>query len=343
MKKSKVSITDIASQLKISTTTVSFILNGKAKEKRISEELTERVLKLVEKVGYRPNHFAQTLRTGKTNIIGLMVEDISDPFFASLAKHIEDVALKRGYKILYCSTENGKKRAQEFLRMFDQLGVDGYIVTPPAGIEDDLSALIANGKEIILFDRYFKKVAADYVITDNAESAYNGVEHLVKQGYKKIAFITLATRQPQMTGRLSGYERAMRKYDLPAVVHKLAYSANRAEYIEKITDIVKQDSSIDAILFSTGSLGLGGVEALTHLDINIPNQIGVVSYDDPDLFRINRPSITAIAQPIEQLAQALITRLLNKIAEPSKKAGKEQQETVIPATLIPRESSRKTT
>jgi LacI family transcriptional regulator len=225
--------------------------------------------------------------------------------------------------------------------MFDQLGVDGYIVTPPAGIEDDLIALIDNGKQIILFDRYFKKVAADYVITDNAESAYAGVDHLIQQGYKNIAFITLSSRQPQMTGRLTGYERAMRKFELPAVVHKLSYSASRADYIENITDIVKQDPSIDAILFSTGSLGLSGVEALTHLDVNIPDQIGVVSYDDPDLFRINRPAITAIAQPIEQLAQALINRLLDKIAEPSKKARKDKQEIIIPATLIPRESSRK--
>ena len=146
MKKGKLSINDIAAKLNISKTTVSFILNGKAKEKRISEELTKKVLNLVDKVGYMPSQAAQILRTGRTGIIGLMVEDISDPFFSGVAKHIEDEAFVRGYKIIYCSTENDKKRTQEYLRMFHQLRVDGYIITAPDDAEEDVERLYNEGE-----------------------------------------------------------------------------------------------------------------------------------------------------------------------------------------------------
>jgi LacI family transcriptional regulator len=336
MKKSKISIVDIASRLKISTTTVSFILNGKAKEKRISDELTGRVLKLVEEVGYRPNQSAQTLRTGKTKIIGLMLEDISDPFFASIAKHIQDIAYEHGYKLIYCSTENGKKRAREFLQMFQQLGVDGYIITAPPGLEEDIQALVDSGKKIVLFDRQLKNVTADYVTIDNAESAYRGVQHLVAQGYKRIAFFTLSSQQPQMAARLKGYERAMTEHGLPRTVHKLAYSPDYITYVDKIADIIKADRQTDAVFFGASYLGISGVEALSRLNISIPQDMAVVSFDDLDLFRLNRPTITAIAQPIQQLAQSSVNRLLDNINDPKKNKNKG---IILPTLLLPRESS----
>lgn len=338
MKKSKISMVDIAARLKISTTTVSFILNGKAKEKRISDELTERVLKLVEEVGYRPNQSAQTLRTGKTKIIGLMLEDISDPFFASIAKHIQDIAYEHGYKLIYCSTENGKKRAREFLQMFQQLGVDGYIITAPPGLEEDIQALVDSGKKIVLFDRQLKNVSADYVTIDNPESAYKGVQHLVSQGYRKIAFFTLSSQQPQMAGRLKGYDRAMTEHGLPRTVHKLAYSPDYTSYVDKIADIIKADQHTEAVFFGASYLGIAGVEALSRLDINIPQDMAVVSFDDLDLFRLNRPTITAIAQPIMQLAQSSVDRLLDNIND-LKKGKKENKGVVLPTLLLPRESS----
>ena len=113
----KLSIVDIANELKVSKTTVSFILNGRAKEKRIGEDLVERVTKYVEEVGYKPNSLAKSLRTGKSNTIGLMVEDISNPFFASIARLIEDRAYKNGYKIIYCSTDNDTQKTRELISM----------------------------------------------------------------------------------------------------------------------------------------------------------------------------------------------------------------------------------
>ena len=165
--KKKLSIVDIANSLNVSKTTISFILNGRAQEKRIGAELVERVLKFVEEVGYKPNPLAKSLRTGKSNIIGLMVEDIANPFFANIARLIEDRAYNNGYKIIYCSTDNNTDKTKDLIEMYRDRHVDGYIIAPPEGIEDDINSLVKAGFPVVLFDRNLENVNADYVVVDN--------------------------------------------------------------------------------------------------------------------------------------------------------------------------------
>src|SRR5688572_11128083 len=137
MKKVRPSIGDLAKKLSVSKTAVSIILNGEAQASRFSDKLIKRVRSAAEKSGYHPNLFAQGLRTGKINIVGLMVEDISNPFYASIAKRIEEKVYQNGYKIAYCSTENDKQRGKEFLSMFTTMGDDGCIIAPTRGMEKE--------------------------------------------------------------------------------------------------------------------------------------------------------------------------------------------------------------
>src|SRR5690606_28219805 len=149
----KTSLVDIARALNISPTTVSFILNNKAEEKRISKKLVKIVLDYVEEVGYRPNPLARSLRTGKTNTIGLMVEDITNPFFGHIARKIEEAAYKNGYKILYCSTDNNTEKTKDLITMFRERQVDGYIISPPPRVEKEIESLIQSNIPVVLFDR----------------------------------------------------------------------------------------------------------------------------------------------------------------------------------------------
>jgi LacI family transcriptional regulator len=219
----KLSIVDIASQLNVSKTTISFILNGRAQEKRISEDLVERVLKHVNEVGYKPNSLAKSLRTGKSNTIGLMVEDISNPFFATIARLIEDRAYKNGYKILYCSTDNDTHKTKELIAMFRDRHVDGYIIAPPEGIEEEISSLVKDGMPVVLFDRHLPGINTDYVEIDNLFSTYNATRHLIDQGYKDIAFITFSNQQTQMMSRLQGYKDAVKRAGLKEHIKERVY------------------------------------------------------------------------------------------------------------------------
>ena len=200
----KLSINDIANELHVAKSTVSFILNGKAKEKRISDELTERVLKFVKEKGYQPNQLAKSLSTGKTKMICLMVEKISDYFFSHIAFHLEALAYKNGYKIIYCSTENDPEKTRQLISLLRARYVDGYIITPPVGIESEIKALINDNLPVVLFDRYLPDVPTDYVGLDNYKGTYDAIEFLVNTQAKKIALVTLASDQTQMIERRSG-------------------------------------------------------------------------------------------------------------------------------------------
>lgn len=331
------SIKDIAEKLNISKTTVSFILNGKAKEKRISESLTQRVLQLVEKTGYKPNQIAQSLRTGKTKILGLMVEDISNPFFASVARHIEEKAHENGYKIIYCSAENNAARARGFLDMFQNLGVDGYIITPTNGLEKKIKSLVDDGKNLILFDRSMD-VNADCVMANNEQGTYEGARHLLSEGFQNIAFITVDLRQPQMEQRIKGYSKAVGEACKKEIICRLSYRADNA-YLHEIRNFIQKEKLVDAIIFATNYLGASGIEALAELKLKIPDDVAVVSFDDNVLFRIYNPTITAIAQPIEKMSEVIIDVLLEKLNSGSGEA--TGRKIVLPPQLIVRNSSIK--
>ena len=149
----RLSIKAIAKDLDTSPTTVSFVLNGKAQDKRISPALIDRIKEHIEKIGYQPNQMAQSLRTGKSRMIVFMVEDISHPFFASIAKSIEDQFFQAGYTTIYCSTDNGMDKTRRLIRQFNNLSIDGYIIAPPTGFNiSEYTQLINNGKAVVFFE-----------------------------------------------------------------------------------------------------------------------------------------------------------------------------------------------
>ncbi|PZR30000.1 MAG: LacI family transcriptional regulator [Citrobacter freundii] len=339
MKKKSLSIVDIAKQLNISQTTVSFILNGKSKDKRISDEMTDKVLRFVEKVGYKPNLLARSFRTGKTNIIGLMVEDISNPFFANVARLIEEKAYTNGYKILYCSTENDARKAQELLLMFKDRCVDGYIITPTESLSKDVEGLVSSGAPVILFDRRFEDDRFDYVLLDNQGSAYNAAKHLIDQGFREIGFITINSLQTQMKDRMTGYEKAMEEHGLNQYIKEVSFSLNTDQSVEHIEDFLRRKKKMEAVIFSTNYLGISGLRAIKNLGLSIPNDLAVISFDDHILFDLYSPTITSIAQPIEEMSAQLINILLQKLSGGQDQKNAEKQQIILPGQMILRQSS----
>ena len=337
--KKKLSILDIANSLNISSTTVSFILNGKAKEKRISDQLVKKVEKYITEVGYTPNSLARSLRTGKSNIIGLMVESISNPFFATIARLIENKAYNNGYKIIYSSTDNDTKRTRELIRMYRERHVDGYIMSPPEGIDEEINSLINSGIPVVFFDRYLPGLEVDSVTIDNFASTYNAVNDLISSGRKHIGFITLDSLQTQMQDRLSGYEKAIEEHALSLHIKEINFYQRPENIPRHILSFLKKEKNLDAILFSTNYLAISGLKTMRNIGIDIPGEISVIAFDDHDLFELHNPSITAISQPAEEIADAVINLLLNKL-----KTGAEhrkEQKVVLPAHMVIRESSKR--
>lgn len=342
MKKNRISIRDIAEHLNVSKTAVSFILSGKARENRIGDELTKRVLKYVEKVGYTPNPLAQSLRTGKTRMLALMVEDIANPFFAGIARLIEDEAYKVGYKIIYCSTDNDIDKTRNLIKMFRERSMDGYIITPPPGIEKEISSLVKDGIPVVLFDRFFSRLKTDYVVIDNQESAYEAVKHLIKNGCKNVAFVTLNSDQSQMMARLQGYEKAVKEHGFKRCVKKVAFHQLNESVTAEIAEFLEKHPAIDGVLFATNYLGINGLEAIARVGRKIADDLAVISFDDHDLFRLYTPSISAIIQPVRDISEQIVTLLLSRLNDTaSQTASQKNSGIVLPARLLIRQSSSK--
>lgn len=319
----KVSIKDIAKQLGISISTVSFVVNGKAKEKRISEELAKKVLQLVEELDYKPDLLAKSFRTGKTNIIGFLVDDISEPFFSGIARFIDEKASQKGYKIIYSSTRNNKKKAIELLQIFADRHVDGYIIALPPGLETEIQALSTSSKPVVLFDRYFPDIHTDFVIINNRESTYNATKHLVVNNYKNIGLVTIDTIEQQMLDRLTGYEEAIADSKLSANILKIQYS-NTVDSIQQISAYLERESHLDAVIFSANYLTMDGLRAIQKMNIKVPEKLAIISFDDFELLEFSVPTITAIAQPLEEIAENIMNIMLSKLSNPTAERNNEQ-------------------
>ena len=332
-----ISIKDIAKQAGVSPTTVSFVLNGKAKEKRISDQVSKKILKIANKLKYKPNQLARGLRTGKTKTLGLIVEDIANNFWANVAKVVEDEADKHGYKVLYGSTEDNSEKARGLLEVLKYRQGDGYIITPTKNMEKEIELLKMVRKPVVLMDRYLPNVDSHYVVVDNYQGAFAATSHLIAQGYKKIAIITTTSDQVQMKQRMEGFAAALKKHGITfnkTIVKKLPFDLDRAGHTQEITKFLRA-TKVDAIFFATNYLGIYGIESIRSLGLRIGADVGMVSFDDHDLFRLHSPSITCVSQPIGEIGRQIVDVLMKELNH----ASNTSHHLVLSPTLEIRQSS----
>ena len=311
-----ISIKDIAKRAGVVPSTVSSVLNGKAKTARISDQLAEKIQALAKEMGYQPNYTAVSLRTGRTKILGLIIEDISNIFFATLAKTIEDEVYSLGYKIVYCSTENNDEKGSELVNMLLQRQVDGFLITPSQGMQPDVSKLLGLRKPVVLIDRYFPELTVPSTLVDNYAGVRSGIEHLLHRGYRNIAFVTVDLDQVQMKQREAAYRETLANNGMVGgeeMVLQIPYTDTPGEAVKRISRFIRSASTIDAVFFATNYLGIYGIESLKELGMQIPTDIAIISFDDHDIFRLYNPGVTVIEQPIEDIAKTAVRLLIQQL------------------------------
>ncbi|HUM65215.1 MAG TPA: LacI family DNA-binding transcriptional regulator [Chitinophagaceae bacterium] len=336
----RVSLKDVAREAGISTSAVSFILNGRADEMRISEELQKKVKIIAEKLGYTPNQIAVSLRTGQSKLIGLVVESIAGHFFGLLAKIIEEQAAAAGYKLLYSSTENKAQRGIEILRMFSQHQVDGYLVTPAKGMEKEIENIARHNKPLVLIDSYFPNDNISHVLADNYRGTMMGMEHLFDKGYRNILFVTVKLPMIQMEERKRAFKDALQAKRVKGINDKileLPFNSSADEIATQVKNFIKAKPSADAIFFATNYLGIHGLEAIQQAGLSMPKDIAMICFDDHELFRLFPGGITAIRQPIPEIAKTAIQLLIAQLESGTEKQTCEKLE--LSPTLIARGST----
>lgn len=342
MKNKRHSIKDIAAVMQVSVTTVSFVLNGKAEEKKISKAVTKKILDYVKKINYTPNQTAQSLRTGKSKIIVFMVEDISNYFFAKLARIMEDIAYKKGYKVLFCSNENNDEKSIELINLFRDRQIDGYIIIPSYGIKPKINELMEEGIPVILFDRYFPELHTSFVVVNNKEASYKATNHLIENNFKHIGFVTINVDQTQMVDRLNGYKQAISEAGLKENIVKIPLqdvNLTNGSGEKSLQEFIDKTIPLDALYFATNYLALRGLKVLNKNFPDYVNNLGIITFDDLDFFEIHSPTITAVAQPYSEIARTLMDLMLSLLKKDAEKAPITQ--IILKTNLVVRDSSKK--
>lgn len=313
----KITIKDIATQAEVSISTVSFVINGKGEKMAISPSVIKKVQEVAKKLNYKPSMIASSLRTGKTRSIGLIVEDISNQFFADLARVIEEEARNINYRVFYCSTEDDDNRAEELIQSLLQANVDGFIITPTKKLQKTIDHLLKIQKPVVLIDRHFENQKVSHVLMDNFESSYAATKFLIDAGKKNIAIVNIESEMIQMKLREKGCVEALKEkgvYNEKNTLY-LHYHTNEQTKVEAIIRFFQNKPEIDGVLFLANYMGLAGLQAFRNLGYTIPDDISVISFDDHDSFKLHTPTISVIAQPIEQIGIKSIELLMSQMTD----------------------------
>ncbi len=336
--KKKVSLKDIAQAVGVSSALVSMVLNGKAKQYGIGEEATRKVLAKAKELNYQPNIMARSLRSGGSRLLGLVVADISNPFFATLAREIERAASERGYTVIYGSSDEKPEHLSKLMNTLANQGVDGIIVVPCENSEELIADLYLQKYAMVLVDRYFPKINTLSVSLDNAEACKNVTRHLLSQGYKKIGFVSYESELLHMTERVRGYCEAMQEAGLKNSINVLKLPQDK--YQETMLQVFEQHQikNLEALIFSNNSLTIQGLYVLKQLKVRIPEDLAVFGFDGGDVFDLYCPAISYVRQPVEEMGRKAVTVLIDQLE--SEKPG-EIKRYVLKSDLVIAESSLK--
>lgn len=300
------SLKDIAEALGLSKTTVSFVLNGKANEYHIGEETAKRVWEMAERLQYNPNFTAISLRDGCSKILGIVVSDISNPFFASLARLYEDEAAKIGYTVFFGSSDENADKMQQVINNLIARGVDGLIVVPCKDSETFISSLVPRGIPLVLLDRYFPNREISYVALDNFEATRQATAYILNKGSKQPTIVAYDIDLIHMHERIRGYEQGMADKGMSAISNVIRIEPDIST--PDMAYLLKEsmDGGTDGFIFTTNLITLSGMYAL--LELGCPTKdLRLVGFDGTPAFDFFDCPITYILQPLEQLVEASLT------------------------------------
>ncbi len=333
----KVKLSDIAAELDVSTGLVSIVLSGKGKQHRVSDVLSEKVVKKAEEMGYQVNQLARGLRTGKSGIIGLLVADIANPYFGKMARCIENEAGKLGYQVMFGSSDEDIKKLSKLIKVFLSQQVDGMIIVPVKNSKKQLAALHKQPVPFVFIDRYCGGIDEDTFCTDNFSGAYQLTRLLIDKGYKKIGALVYDTEITNYNDRIRGYATALKDHDLDGfseeLVYRIGFNYSKVRLESALDDALKK--GCDALFFANNNIGMNSLNILDEKNIKIPDDMGIVSFDNPEAFHISKPGITCYEQPVEEMCLRSVMLLDRRINNPD---GEMNGITLLPGHIIERES-----
>jgi LacI family transcriptional regulator len=319
--RAKSTMNEVAVEAGVSLGTVSKVFNGNS---TVSPERRERVVAAADRLNYQRNRIAASLRSRQTRTVGIVVPDILNTFYGALVEKLENLASASGYTVMIVTAGEDPDRSCERARMLKENQVDGMIVIPSLDGSERLMSEIGSGMPCVIADRISAKNPFPSVATDNFDAAYQGAKYLLSLGHRHIVFAANIPRLWNTQERIAGFEGAVRERKIKPRVRIVGMTVEEAR--KSIVSLLNEKERPTAIFTSNNLVTLGAVSAMHDCNIEVPNQISFLAFDDFEWLKLLRPAVSAIAQPIDQIAVEvwrLMSHQLNglRIANPQVRAG----------------------
>lgn len=342
MKFESATIKDIAKALGLSASTVSRALRDSY---QISHDTKKLVLEYAEKIQYRPNPIAQSLKEKRSRSIGVIISQVANNFFSEAINGIESVAYSQGYQVIITQTHESYEREVLNVDHLASRSVDGLLISLSSETKDEahLSKLFNRGLPVVFFDRVSDEIETYKVVADNAKGALHATEHLIKNGYRRIALITNTLSLSITRERLSGYRSALEKFRLPYDDSLVQYCQHGGMMENEVKKAVRNLLSLphppDAILAASDRLTTGCLTEFAAKGMSIPADIAIAGFTNTKLAHLFNPTLTTIQQPAFDMGKTA-TELLLKMIE-SKRPVTDFETIVLDTQLAVRDSSKK--
>jgi LacI family transcriptional regulator len=308
----KVTMKDIAELAGVSKATVSMVMSKK--DASISEETRKRILDIAKEMCYIPNSIARSLSTKKSGTIGVILPDITNPFFSEMARAIEDEAERLQYNLIICNTDNDINKEQKYIELLISKLIDGIIFMSGGKSNESITILKNNNVPFILVDRYIEGYKDDYgVFCLNKQGVKDGIKYLYDKGKRKIGFVKGSENLEISKQRLEGYIEEMKNYGIYDEKYIFEGDFNVEGGIIATTKIINIFPDLDAIFYSNDMMALGGMKILLRNGYKIPRDISVVGFDNIRISEVIEPELTTIAQPIYKMGKKACTILIDII------------------------------
>ncbi len=315
-------IKEIASVAGVSVGTVSNVLNGSF---RVSPKLRERVEEVMRSLDYQPSFIARSLKGRCTKLIGVVISDITNPFFPQVVRGVEDAASRRGFLPIIVNTDDDVEKERQVLAMLRSRQVDGVAIVLASHRKASFTHIKKarqSGMHVVCMDRIPPEEGIDSVTVNNVKGALDCVRHLIAVGHRRVAILTGGLEIQTGRDRLRGYEQALREAGIkpePGLVRNGDFRFDAA--YRASLELLASRPRPSAVFACNGTMAFGLMRAIDELGLHCPEDIAVATFDDLPIYDAFRPRLTSVVQPAYEIgkqgAELLIGRILGNIKDPS--------------------------
>jgi DNA-binding LacI/PurR family transcriptional regulator len=308
-----VTMRQIAERAKVSIGTVSHVINETA---AVRPKLRERVLEAIRSMGYQPSALAQGLRKNRTNMLGMVIPDITNPFFPSVVRGVEDVAYKRSFRVILCNADNDPAKEASYVSELRSYRISGLLIIPSGGadIADHLKAYASASVPVVCIDRVPDGWKGDAVLVANTEGAYQAARHLIQMGHKRLAVISGPLGLTNSAERLKGFTRALNEAGIaiePEFVQESRFDT--VSGYQAALRLLRMLPRPTAIFACNDLMAFGVLQAARELGLRCPEDISIAGFDSLEFTKFTDPSLTSVYQPGYQLGATAARLLLERV------------------------------